>query len=653
MQIHASAARGDIDGVARQLAKGVPVDLLDPVETPLVAAARSKYAGVDMLRFLVEHGADVNAVSHTSGENSDPQYTPLMRAAAGSLEKTRFLLEAGANPHYVTPAGYTALLNAVFNSAPSQLEIVKLLLAAGADPNAVTSYNESALNTAVYVGNFEMVRLLLDSGADPTWLDWNDLMRAVALGTVEEVAEMLQKGADVNAPNKRCYSPWTLSLWVGDLAKCQLLHQHGAGVTDKDLFAAVANDHPDVVKWLLGLGLDVNVRDDFAATPLMRAAERGSTNCVPVLLDAGADVGAQNQIGATAITHAANPDIARMLVEAGANINDDSGGYTLLKLAVEGEDEALVRAALDMGADTEVPLYSEKPLYLAARADNLVIARMLLKAGANPNGQNVDGWFPLEQVRSVEMAALLLDGGADITLSDGNGAEVLESINDPEVVRYLVSRGARVNTPSQSGSPLMKATDSYNIPMMKVLLEHSADVNRATAWGKTALMIAAEHNFTEGTRLLIEAGANLELRDEDGRTALFYAAAPEGFTAYKLMMEMQNPAWMQNLPEETRKLLEAEGESRPRFTYGYVESDSVEVLELLVQKGADINARDNSDMTALMLAASCGRPARVWALLALGADATLKDAAGKTAYIHAGTHPNEAQRAEILGLLRL
>jgi hypothetical protein len=43
----------------------------------------------------------------------------------------------------------------------------------------------------------------------------------------------------------------------------------------------------------------------------------------------------------------------------------------------------------------------------------------------------------------------------------------------------------------------------------------------------------------------------------------------------------------------------------------------------------------------------------VWALLALGADATLKDAAGKTAYIHAGTHPNEAQRAEILGLLRL
>jgi ankyrin repeat protein len=439
---------------------------------------------------------------------------------------------------------------------------------------------------------------------------------------------------------------------VGDLAKCQLLHQHGAVAGDKDLLRAVENDHPNVVKWLIGLGLDVQVSDDFSTTPLMRAAERGSTGCVRVLLDAGADVAAQNQIGATAITHAANADIARMLVEAGANINDDSAGYTLLKLAVEDEDEDLVRAVLAMGADTEAPPYSEKALYLAARADNLNIARMLLETGANPNGQNVDGWFPLEQVRSVEMAALLLDSGADITLSDENGAEVLESINDPEVARYLLSRGARVNTPSQSGSPLMKAIDRYDAVMIDFLLKQgAANPNWATAWGKTALMTAAEHNYADGVLALIMAGASLELRDEDGRTALFYAAAPEGFTAYKLMMDMQNPAWMPNLPEGTRKLLEAEGATKPRFTYGYVESDSVEALELLVQKGADINTRDNSGMTPLMLTAACGRPARVRALLALGADRTLKDAAGKTAYDHAGAHPNETQRAEIRALL--
>jgi ankyrin repeat protein len=617
MQIHASAARGDIDGVARQLAKGVPVDLVDHGATPLMAAARSKYAGVDMLRFLVEQGADVNATSQPfpgmlpSGE---PRYSPLMRAAeSGSLEKTRFLLAAGANPHQGTASGYTALFYACHQFA-EQPDLVKLLLAAGADPNTATSYNESPLNASVYFGHFETVRLLLDSGADPTSLDWNDLMRAIALGTVEDVAEALRKGADVNAANQRGCSPWLLSLWVGDLAKCQLLHQHGAVVTDEDLFPASKFDHPDVTKWLISLGLNVNVRGPSSTVPLIEAAQWGSTGSVRVLLEAGADVGAQNQIGATAIPVAANPDIARMLVEAGANINDESGGYTLLKSAVEQEKEDLVQAALALGADTEAPPYSEKAVYLAARADNLIIARMLLEAGANPNGQNADQWFPLQHSHSVEMAALLLDYGADITLSDESSGEVLESIRDPEVARYLISRGARVNTPSQSGSPLMKATDSYNIPMMRVLLEHGADVNRATSWGKTALMVAAEHSFTEGARLLIEAGANLELRDEDGRTALFYAAAPEGFTAYKLMMEMQNRSWLDYVPEAARELLEQMEQAgtitQPRTTYGYVESDSVEALELLAQKGADINARDNSGMTALMLAASCGRPAR-------------------------------------------
>ena len=82
-------------------------------------------------------------------------------------------------------------------------------------------------------------------------------------------------------------------------------------------------------------------------------------------------------------------------------------------------------------------------------------------------------------------------------------------------------------------------------------------------------------------------------------------------------------------------------------TYGYVASDSVESLEMILAAGADINSRDAQEMTPLILAASCGRPARVAALLRAGADIHLRDAEGKTALDRARLHP-EAEHCEAI-----
>jgi ankyrin repeat protein len=390
---------------------------------------------------------------------------------------------------------------------------------------------------------------------------------------------------------------------------------------------------------------------------LHEAAEWGATDCIRILVQAGADIHAQDRAHHQPISRAQNAEIARTLVEAGADINYvDGEGYSLLKHAAEIGNEELVRALLAMGADTdaEQACYTTTPLYVAVAQDDLEIAKLLLNAGANPNAQNADGWHPMQHAQSIEMAQLLLAHGADLNLRDDGDADALQDQHDPEVAAFLIESGAQVN-PSHASPPLWRAADKSDLPMMRLLIDKGANVNGATSWGKTALMETAEHSFVEGMKLLLEAGASTEQADEDGRTALFYAAAPEGFTAYKLMKESEQRSWRDYLPKDTADLLEPLLQSGliPTLipTYGYVASDSVEVLKILAAAGAHLNALDHEGKTPLIFAASCARPARVQALLELGADTTICDAEGKTALDAAQNHPQEAMRAEIVRLL--
>ena len=252
----------------------------------------------------------------------------------GDVEAVRSLLDAGADVRYVRPKGYTVLIDVMHGRSIADDEqlipLLRLLIDRGADLDKVSDYGESALSVSSNMGRFDAVGLLLDSGADPAPLIWTPLMRAVALGSVDDVRSRIDMGDDLAARDRWDRTAWLLSIQTGDVAKAELLLHAGAEQTvhgrcgKTPLMFTIANRHVAMLRRLLDQGLDPNDTDDFGRTALIQASEYGATDCVRMLLDAGADVHYCRDSN-SAIKLASNLEVMRILVEAGADINDING----------------------------------------------------------------------------------------------------------------------------------------------------------------------------------------------------------------------------------------------------------------------------------------------------------------------------------------
>jgi ankyrin repeat protein len=227
---------------------------------------------------------------------------------------------------------------------------------------------------------------------------------------------------------------------------------------------------------------------------------------------------------------------------------------------------------------------------------------------------------------------------------------VIAHHRDTEIVERLRSAGAALEqTPQALGSLVLSAAQEGNLELLEYLLDNGVDINVPNAWGLTPLMAAAERGHAQVVSRCLEACADVHAADENGRTALFYAAAPEAFTAFQLAQEFgsdaQNALLKSCLPDMP------DGVTLPPLDFGYQPSDDVTCIDLLIRAGADIDSRDVDGATPLLVACRCGRPSRVVRLLELGADAAATDNQGRTAQASAAEHHDPQQCEQILALL--
>lgn len=339
LKLHQMARLGDTAAVRVLLDSGTAVDARDEQQyTPLMYAAGSARAGIDMLQLLVQAGADINATVRSEvileGETHVLVRSVLSEAlAGGQVAKIKYLLDVGADLHYTHPHGYEAMLDLLhgrdIRRDEELLPAARLLLARGATPNPESTYGESPLQQAVSFGRFDLVQLLLEAGVMPQVAGWSNFVLVLLFGTTAALRSRLRAGADLDTADQLGLTPFHLAVLLGNVEKAVLLVEAGADwtrPTDRGKSAAslaIEAGRPDMLAWLLSLGVDPETRDDLYRQNLVQIAViNQSPGCLEVLLAAGASPRPVNEYGQKAIEEAHDLASVRLLLAAGEDFQD-------------------------------------------------------------------------------------------------------------------------------------------------------------------------------------------------------------------------------------------------------------------------------------------------------------------------------------------
>ncbi len=413
-------------------------------------------------------------------------------------------------------------------------EVVQMIEAEGFDVDHHAFGHEPPLIFALKLGRKNIVQTLLDYGANPNLADRDGntpLHFAAVLCDTETAVSLLRYGASASAQNTEGVTPLEIAArcdgetLAGAMRETRALYE-----PDSDLFAlarrgelhgiirnapspsdlrrpdeqrrtllhhAVFGTNTKLIVWLLNKGLDIDAADLHGITPLIIAASHARFEKILELLIArSATLEHRTDNQATALTLAlrnGNPDGAKTLIEAGANIFCVEGVHTPLTLVHRGIERFPKQA----------------PRFRAVQT-------LLLDKGAhNDIPTNRAGWTPLFHAASRASDPLskahldlLLRLGSDVDYRDANGR-----------------------------TPLMAAAGAGRLYAVEKLIANFAKADVVDAFGWTALMLSVYYDHYEITKFLLETGADADLTSPQGLSALRIARKHKRLRAAELLMQ--------------------------------------------------------------------------------------------------------------------
>lgn len=408
-------------------------------------------------------------------------------------------------------------------------------------------------------------------------------------------------------------------------------------------------DHRETVELLLKAGAKVNAAEDHGVTALARACENASVAVVETLLKAGANPNLAQTTGLTPLMVAArtgNMPVVQTLLSHGADVNarTSSTGSTALMWAVSGRHHDLAQALIAAGANVHVS--SDKgftPLLYAARIGDIEAAKMLLAAGARVDEAGSDGThaLPLAVVNGQDQfAMLLLERGADPNTTVDGVTALHAAAGDvsPWLSDWLRAHGGQRRNPRN-------LTVDRRLALVKALVARGANPNARISTSAVVL------GYIATPRRGAFAGNACGTGDVGGATPLWVAGLslngggsfgvdykPQINSSAEIVRELLADGADHRITtfDGTTALMAAAGMGPRSYQPGKARGDRLEEAEaavkILVEAGADVNAINEGDFTALHAATYRGWNEVIQYLVEHGANINARDYRGRTAF---------------------
>jgi len=282
------------------------------------------------------------------------------------------------------------------------------------------------------------------------------------------------------------------------------------------LIPAASGGHLDVVKYLLEKGADVNASDKDGITALMEAAVMGHTHVLEYLIEHGAEVDETSSSGVTALWLASGEgrtEVVEYLLNKGVDVNTARGdGVSAFMNACMNSHPKTVQMLLQHGADV-LTTDQEGLNVLAATAEKgtLEIIQMLIDEVKSKHGEDALNEFVNHASKTGFTPLIVATAHSRVPIAE-----------------YLVKEhkvDLDYAQPETGVTALMYAAAGGSLEILKLLVDHGANVNHLHSNDASALFEAATAGKVEVTKYLLEIDSNIELIDKDGVTTLMSAAS--------------------------------------------------------------------------------------------------------------------------------
>ena len=431
------------------------------------------------------------------------------------------------------------------------------------------------------------------------------------------------------------------------------------------LHQAVLHDQIDVAQQLLARGARINAREEDGDTPLHFA---GSLGMAKLLVSKGARIDAMNDYGATPLydaVHRGLSEVVAFLLQNGADPNvKDEVGQSVLERALVVRDEKSAISLIQSGADVNAA-WAKTPLHIAAQKNLPKAAAALIENGANLTAMDeIRGATPMHFAAlsgSEEILSLLIQKTTiqAVNAKTSPGATPLHYAGlggQAQALEQLINAGAQFDL------VLLEAAATGDLPKLRNIIEKTPDaVRQADSYGWTALhwavamqqydavialrsanvraldnekrsplSLALRRDNLKMARLLLAQGARMDPSDESILAEIDYAARMGRLATLKFVIT-------QGIPVDVR--FSCGGTPLHRASA----NGQVEAVRYLIDEGADVNAVDNANNTALSAACFTAPKATVVQTVELlldnGADPYIEDDYGHNTFYFAPDIP--------------